>query len=230
MDSYESFTRLLRKDEGQVLRDKLTAFLMSFRQQHKLLSLAQQRRQIAAFMASIGQDSNNHICFMQDGNFDKELVREGWEKLVMAKLYDVVFAAPGTDETASNFVLVKKIETYAWIEERHLDLGISFSLGLEVAQAELLRINGFRSPRDKLVILQNVLQLLADLIKKKTEGSPTATDSLLPTLILVIIRANPNKFISNLKYVMRYRSFYEMEKGENQFCMTNYVFFEIYIR
>ena len=143
----------------------------------------------------------------------------------MAKVFDQVFAPPGTDETASNFVLVKKIETYGWIEERHLDLAINFSLGLEVAQAELLRINGFRSPRDKLAVLQNVLQLLVDLIKKKTDGTASATDSLLPSLILVIIRANPSKLISNLKYVMRYRNSHEMEKGENQFCMTNFVLY-----
>lgn len=76
MESYEDFIIMLRQDEGQVLRDKLTAFLVNFREQHKMLSLAQQRRQIAAFLASIGTDSNNHLCFMKEGNFDKEMVSE----------------------------------------------------------------------------------------------------------------------------------------------------------
>lgn len=146
----------------------------------------------------------------------------------MSKVFESVFGAPTTDEKNSNFVLTKKIETFGWIEERHLDLNINFSLSLEVAQAELLRINGFRSPRDKLIILQNVLQLIVDLIKKKGDSGNANGDSLLPTLILVIIRANPPQMISNIKYVMRYRNAKEMEKGNNQYCMTNFVIFDCF--
>jgi hypothetical protein len=91
---------------------------------------------------------------------DPAQVKEGWEKLVMSKIYDRVFGAPGTDESKSNAQLTRKMDSYRWIEERHLDLPFQFQLSLEVAQAELLRVNGFRSPRDKLVIMQNVLQLI----------------------------------------------------------------------
>jgi hypothetical protein len=181
---------------------------------------------IHQFLTQINEDSSNHITFIDPDSqeFDAENVKEGWEKLVMTKVFEAVFGAPGTEETRSNQVLQKKIETYSWIEERHLDLSINYSLSLEVAQAELLRINGFRSPRDKLVILQNVMQLIVELIKKKTGSDSTTNDALLPTLILVIIRANPPNLISNVKYVTRFRNPAEMEKGNNQFCMTNMVY------
>ena len=120
----------------------------------------------------------------------------------MSKLFDLLFGAPNTDEGRSNYVLAKKIETYKWIEERHLELPINFNLSLEVAQAELLRINGYRAPLDKLIILQNVLQLIVDLIKKKGNTENITNDSLLPTLILVVLRANPPNMISNIKYVL----------------------------
>jgi hypothetical protein len=177
------------------------------------------------FLTQINEDSNNHIAFIDPDTqeFDAENVKEGWEKLVMTKVFDAVFGAPGTEEPRSNQVLQKKMETYSWIEERHLDLAINYSLSLEVAQAELLRINGFRSPRDKLVILQNVMQLIVELIKKKTGNDSTTNDALLPTLILVIIRANPPNLISNVKYITRFRNPAEVEKGNNQFCMTNMV-------
>lgn len=169
-------------------------------------------------------DSDKHLAFIDESiTLDAESIQEGWEKLVMSKLFEIVFKAPNTDESRSDYVLQKKIETYAWIEERHLDLNFSFGLTLEMAQAELLRMNGFRSPKDKLIIFHNVLQLLVDLIKKRGDGSQTSTDSLLPTLILVIIRAKPANMISNVKYVMRYRNAKIMEQGENQYCLTNYV-------
>jgi hypothetical protein len=167
------------------------------------------------------EDSKNHITFVdpETNEYDECNTKEGWEKLVTTKLFDLIFGAPGTEEPRSNQVLKEKIQSYAWIEERHLDLSIHYSLALEVVQAELLKLNGYRSPRDKLIILQNVMQLIADLIKKKigTEGN---NDALLPTLILVILRTNPPDLISNVKYITRFRNPTEMEKGNNQFCMT----------
>jgi hypothetical protein len=138
----------------------------------------------------------------------------------MTKVFDFVFGAPNTEEPRSNQILKNKVETYQWIEERHLDLSINFSLSLEVVQAELLRINGFRSPRDKLVILENVIRLIVDLIKKRTGAVSPNNDSLLPSLILVIIRSNPPNLISNVKYITRFRNPEEMEKGSNQYVMT----------
>ncbi|KAJ3333533.1 hypothetical protein HDU91_002908, partial [Kappamyces sp. JEL0680] len=184
-------------------------------------NLSTKRKLIAAFLAQIVADSDKHLAFVSPDEtqaFDEENVSEGWEKV-----FECVFGAPSTDESRSNYVLEKKIQTYGWIEERHLDLALNFNLSLEVAQAELLRINGFRSPRDKLIILQNVLQIIVDLVKKKSNGENTANDALLPTLILVLIRANPPNMISNVKYISRYRNAAEMEKGSNQYCMTNYM-------
>jgi hypothetical protein len=197
---------------------------MTFRQNAK--TVQQQRKLISSFIASIVQDSHQHIVFIDPitQEYDEEHVAEGWEKLVMTKLFDAVFDGPGGVEKRASSELAKKIQTYSWIEERHLDLKINFSLSLEVAQAELLRINGFRSPRDKLVILQNVVQLIVDLIKKRASGDLTTNnDAILPTLILVIIRANPPNMISNIKYITRFRSASEMEKGSNQFCITSMV-------
>ncbi|RKO85486.1 hypothetical protein BDK51DRAFT_32351, partial [Blyttiomyces helicus] len=105
--------------------------------------------------------------------------------------------------------------------EQHLDLPITLQSSLEVAQGELLRINGFKAPRDKLTILYNTTQVVVDLIKKGGASENAGNDHLLPALILVIIRANAPQLISNIKYVMRFRNQAELDKGENQFCLTN---------
>ncbi|KAJ3306727.1 hypothetical protein HDV03_004358 [Kappamyces sp. JEL0829] len=224
---YESFIACLKKEEAEILKQKLSNFVVDFKQRSSHgANLSTKRKLIAAFLAQIVADSDKHLAFVSPDEtqaFDEENVSEGWEKLVLSKVFECVFGAPSTDESRSNYVLEKKIQTYGWIEERHLDLALNFNLSLEVAQAELLRINGFRSPRDKLIILQNVLQIIVDLVKKKSNGENTANDALLPTLILVLIRANPPNMISNVKYISRYRNAAEMEKGSNQYCMTNYM-------
>ncbi|KAI8929964.1 hypothetical protein BC831DRAFT_441745 [Entophlyctis helioformis] len=220
---YEAFVAHLKKPEAAGLTAHLKQFLVKFNETPNILQA--QRKLVASFLDYIYAESSDHPAFRgpaADDLPDVENIREGWEKLIMSKIFDRVFTAPGTDETRSNLVLQRKIESFAWIDERHLDIPMTFNLSLEIAQAELLRINGFKSPRDKLVILQNVLQIVVDLIKKNTrDGESAGNDNLLPTLILVVIRANPPNMISNIKYIMRFRNAQELEKGPNQYCMTN---------
>ena len=142
----------------------------------------------------------------------------------MTKVFESVFHGPKNEEKRTGQTLADKIGTYSWIEERHLDLDINYSLSLEVVQAELLRINGFRAPRDKLITIQNVMRLIVELISKKSgKVGDACTDCILPTLILTIIRANPPDIISNVKYITRFRSSVDMEQGNNQYLMTTMV-------
>lgn len=195
---YEKFISQLRTPEASFLKEKLQNFVDDF--QRTNLAPGQQRKSISSFLQAITRDSQDHIAFMSssDNSYDAVHVSEGWEKVVMSKVFDKVFS--NGEETRSNAFLAKKIDTFRWINERHLDLNINFSLGLEVAQAELLRVNGYRAPRDKLIIFQNVLQLIVDLIKKRGSSEAINNDSLLPTLILVVIRASPPNIISNIKF------------------------------
>ena len=85
-------------------------------------------------------------------------------QLVMSKVFDRVFTPPSTDEAKSNSILQKKIESHYWVEERHLDIPCQFNLSLEYAQAELHRINGFKAPRDKLIVMQNTLNLVVGIV------------------------------------------------------------------
>ncbi|KAH6563596.1 hypothetical protein BASA50_001633 [Batrachochytrium salamandrivorans] len=220
---FEHFVAQLRHKNGADLTAQLKAFLVRFNEYPNVLQ--GQRKLVGSFLDHIYSESIDHIAFQgptENEPADVENIREGWEKLVMSKVYDRVFSAPGTDEQRSNAILERKFESFSFIEERHLDIGCSFNLSLEVAQAELLRINGYKSPRDKLVILQNVLQLVVDLIKRSDpDGDGASNDNLLPTLILVFIRAKPSNMISNIKYIMRFRNSHELEKGSNQYCVTN---------
>jgi Rab5 GDP/GTP exchange factor len=192
---YERFVTQLKAPEGEELRATFQDFLVNFHSGPRML--AYQRKQVSSFLKSINEKSITSGVFGVETDVDIENVSEGWEKLVMSQVFDRVFTGVG-DESKANAAVSKKMETFAWIEERHLDLTINFSLNLEIASAELLRINGYKSPRDKLVIMTNVMQLVTDLIKKSSPGSGESVnqDTILPTLILVIIRANPPNMVS----------------------------------
>ncbi|KAJ3414502.1 hypothetical protein HDV05_006504 [Chytridiales sp. JEL 0842] len=215
---YDAFLNLLRQPEAAGLTFELKSFLAAFRSQKR--PLVEQRRAVASFLENIYAETIQNTLFSHvTEDEDLENIREGWEKLLMIKLYDATFGGPGTDEHKMTDYLNKKIQTFSWVQERHLDLTFQLGASLELAQAEMLRVNGFRCPKDKLTIFMNVLQIVVDLIKKQNMNA--SSDDLLPILILVIIRSNPPDLISNLKYIMRFRNQTELEKGNIQFCVTS---------
>ncbi|KAI8823740.1 uncharacterized protein EV422DRAFT_522174 [Fimicolochytrium jonesii] len=220
MVDYEHFLAQLRQKEAAPLMAHLKSFLARFNSEKR--PILQHRKLVASFLHYIyGESLQNDIFAHCTSDDDLENIREGWEKLVMMNIYDRVFGAAETDDTKLGNHLQRKIDSFQWVQEQHLDLPFSFHHTLEVAQAELLRLNGFRAPRDKLVILQNTAQIVVDLIKKASENDAAGNDHLLPTLILTIIRANPPNLIANIKYIMRFRNQTELDKGTNQFCITN---------
>ncbi|KAI8910239.1 hypothetical protein EDD86DRAFT_246628 [Gorgonomyces haynaldii] len=203
MIDYESFVTKLKTPSGDGLRKQFQLFLNQFSQVHGLPS---QRRFISTFLKQIIQDSLQSDTFKENDQVDEENVKEGWEKLVLSQVFDRIFVVG--EEAKANVILQQKMTQFSWIQEKHLDIPIQFSLKLEVASAELLKVNGYKAPRDKLVVMQNVMQIVVDLISKS--NAVANQDILLPTLILVIVRANPANMISNIKYMGAVSFIYNM--------------------
>ncbi|KAK9370448.1 hypothetical protein V1509DRAFT_575558 [Lipomyces kononenkoae] len=142
---------------------------------------------------------------------------EGMEKLIMNRLYSQTFSPeiPRSRRTFSHEedllrdnVLQEKERIWSWIEARHLDVEQSIIDSGErfilLAEDELLKINNYRAPRDKIICILNCCKVIFGLLRQtKTEES---ADKFLPILIYVVIKAQPRHLVSNVQYIMRFRS------------------------
>ncbi|GJE98547.1 hypothetical protein PsYK624_147790 [Phanerochaete sordida] len=149
-----------------------------------------------------------------DAEFDNAM--EGMEKLVMNRLYDYTFTPqvvrmvpprPVTsDDLERDRVLSQRIALFRWIEPHHLDIpdGPGFEGFLMFAQQELLKINHYKAPRDKLICILNSCKVIFGLIRHmhKEEGA----DSFIPILIYVVLKANPDHLLSNVEFINRFRN------------------------
>ncbi|KAI9480526.1 MAG: hypothetical protein EXX96DRAFT_563123 [Benjaminiella poitrasii] len=147
--------------------------------------------------------------------------KEGMEKLVMNRLYHVTFCPSTTDDKERDEILQQKISIFRWIREKHLDIpeteyNESF---LTFAESEILKINNYKSPRDKLICILNCCKVIFGLIKH-VEGDAGGADKFLPILIYVVIRANPPKLVSNVQYIYRFRN-PEQLQAEAGYYLTN---------
>ncbi|KAG1045841.1 hypothetical protein G6F43_011217 [Rhizopus delemar] len=132
--------------------------------------------------------------------------KEGMEKLVMNRLYNATFSPNTMDDKEKDNILHHKISIFRWIREKHLDIpqtedNESF---LAFAESELLKMNNYKAPRDKLICILNCCKVIFGLIKHMNNEEGGA-DVFLPLLIYVVIRANPPRLISNVQYISRFR-------------------------
>ncbi|KAL4787220.1 hypothetical protein BJX76DRAFT_319204 [Aspergillus varians] len=105
-------------------------------------------------------------------------------------------------------VLAQKMRIYSWVQEEHLDIAPVNSSGrrfLNLAQQELMKINGYRAPRDKVICILNCCKVIIGLLRNAKKGD-TSADSFVPLLIYVVLQANPEHLVSNIQYILRFRN------------------------
>ncbi|KAI9223772.1 hypothetical protein BC828DRAFT_354604 [Blastocladiella britannica] len=150
-----------------------------------------------------------------------ENAREGMEKLLMNKLHQYTFSPSTADDGAKDEVLYKKIQILQWIELKHLDIHLESEVSgpfLRVAQKELLKMNEYKAPRDKLICILNACKLIFGLLK--TSGNSETADSFLPLLIFTVLQANPPHLVSNIQYISRFRHPAKLQ-SEAGYYLTN---------
>ncbi|KAG2209405.1 hypothetical protein INT47_008247, partial [Mucor saturninus] len=149
-----------------------------------------------------------------------ENAKEGMEKLVMNRLFNVTFSPSTMDDKEKDEILHHKINIFRWIREEHLDIPVTKDNDsfLVFAESELLKMNNYKAPRDKLICILNCCKVIFGLMKHM-EGDEGA-DVFLPMLIYVVIRANPPRLISNVQYISRFRN-PDLLRSEAGYYLTN---------
>lgn len=149
------------------------------------------------------------------GETDFENAKEAMEKLVMNRLYPYTFTpavqkegrwAVQTDDLERDRVLQQRIALFGWLKEEHLDVPVGdHSRGfIEFSIQELLKINHYKAPRDKLICILNCCKVIFGMIRHLS--TQENADTFIPVLIFVVLKANPEHLISNVEYISRFRN------------------------
>ncbi|KAJ2630483.1 hypothetical protein IW137_004987, partial [Coemansia sp. RSA 1287] len=149
--SYNEFLAQLRNPSAKPVARTVKSFLTEFGR--RPMTLAEQVRFVHDFLEFIGGKMRECAEWqaMDEREFDN--AREGMEKLVMNRLYSVCFSPTTSDDGDKDHVLREKMSLFRWIREEHLDVEPSpqNAAFLQFAKSELLKMNNFKSPRDKAI-------------------------------------------------------------------------------
>ncbi|KAF9497134.1 hypothetical protein BDN71DRAFT_1388169 [Pleurotus eryngii] len=228
---FQKFLDQMKSRSAEPVAKYLRSFLSNFAK--KTFTIGDQVKIINDFLNFISIRMREVDAWKAASDVEFDYAMEGMEKLVMNRLYEFTFtpqvarAAPPrpitSDDLEKDRILSQRIGLFGWIEEKHLDIPVGEgSKGfLMFAQQgmllihnvlhdrsspplELLKINHYKAPRDKLICILNCCKVIFGLIRhlRKEEGA----DSFVPILIFVVLKANPDHLISNVEFINRFRN------------------------
>jgi hypothetical protein len=165
-----------------------------------------------------------HPLWRNDSGAEWEATNEELERFVMGKLHAVTFAAhPACARRDAR--LAARLQALSFVGPRHLDLAEPSELlapGWRLAQAALRDVDGARAPADKLTCIMNACRIIALLLQMAAEergrgDRGVGADDFLPALIYTVIRAQPRRLYSNLRFIGEFRSPSKLMSEEGYF-------------
>lgn len=147
------------------------------------------------------------------------------ERYLTIQIYEWAFKPNFSDDETKDLQLQKRIRSLHWITAEILDAAINEDntkekMFLDDAITAMIEMNTVNCPQDKLDCIVRCCKSVSEAIRAHTTTMVNA-DDFLPTLILVLIRANPTLLHSNIQFVMRFSRPSLINSGEAGYMFTN---------
>ncbi|CED82917.1 Vacuolar assembly/sorting protein VPS9 [Phaffia rhodozyma] len=223
---FPKFLEQLKSKPAEPVAKYLKSFLMNFAK--KSFSMNEMIKLIHDFLQFISARMREVPPWKGMSELEFDTALDCMEKLVMNRLHPFTFTPVidsskhhiTTDDLERDKILHQRIGLFGWLEGKHLDVLNEDDLDrdqvegyLKFAMDEMIKMNHYKAPRDKLICILNSCKVIFGMIRqlsanknsgKKAEGS--GADTFIPILILVVLKANPEHLISNVEYINRFRS------------------------
>ncbi|KAI9440627.1 hypothetical protein H4582DRAFT_2212053 [Lactarius indigo] len=218
---FQKFLDQMKTKSAEPVARYLRSFLSNFAK--RTFTVTDQVKLINDFLNFISQKMREADIWKlaSDSEFDNAM--EGMEKLVMNRLYDYTFTPQiahsnpprpiTTDDLERDRVLGQRIALFGWIEPSHLDVPyrrrlewffIICTTRFAQPYPQLVKINHYKAPRDKLICILNCCKVIFGLIRHL--NSEESADTFVPILIYVVLKANPEHLLSNVEFINRFRN------------------------
>ncbi|XP_014681413.1 PREDICTED: GTPase-activating protein and VPS9 domain-containing protein 1-like [Priapulus caudatus] len=147
------------------------------------------------------------------------------ERSLMSQIYIYAIYPNGDGDILRDQLLQEHIKKLSKvITPNHRDLKINKVFLHECpwpsAQAEIVTINAYKTPKDKLQCVIRCCSTIMNLLSLASDKSVPAADDFTPVIVYVIIKANPPSLLSTVQYV---NSFYEKRlSGEESYWWAQF--------
>ncbi|KAJ3590191.1 hypothetical protein NHX12_008145 [Muraenolepis orangiensis] len=154
-----------------------------------------------------------------------ESVMDEVEKYMMSRLYEGVFCPESTDDEDKDLAIQKRIRALHWVTIEMLCVPVDEEIpevsdSVVKAITDVIEMDSKLVPKHKLACITRCSKHIFTAIKA-TKQEPASADDFLPTLIYIVLKANPPRLQSNIQYVTRFCNPSRIMTGEDGYYFTN---------
>ncbi|WOO77015.1 Vacuolar protein sorting-associated protein 9a [Vanrija pseudolonga] len=225
--NFAGFLKDLRSRPADPIARYLKSFLTNFAK--KPFTINEQIKLVRDFLSFIAEKMRVVEPWKSQSPAEFDNALEAMEKLVMNRLYPFTFTPQltngqtiTTDDLERDAVFEQRVRLFSWVRGYHLDVPENEATQgfLGFAEQELLKINHYKAPRDKMICILNCCKVIFGLIRHTAGSDATSADAFVPILIFVVLRAAPENMLSNIEYISRFRNAEKLQ-GEAGYYLSS---------
>ncbi|XP_072909619.1 rab5 GDP/GTP exchange factor isoform X2 [Hemitrygon akajei] len=208
---------------GQDILKQCRAFIENM-QHKKELSIEEQSECVQDFYQNMVDRLQSHSSFKGSPE-GIEKIMDQIENYMMTRLYKTVFCPETTDDEKKDLAVQKRIRALHWVTLEMLCVPVNeeihevYELVVKAITA-VIEMDSRRVPREKLTCITKCSKHIFNAIKI-TKNEPASADDFLPTLIYIVLKANPPRLQSNIQYITRFCNPSRLMTGEDGYYFTN---------
>ncbi|XP_065115906.1 rab5 GDP/GTP exchange factor isoform X5 [Paramisgurnus dabryanus] len=172
------------------------------------------------------QNMSDRLMNYFKGSSEKvDRVMDQVEKYIMTRLYKSVFCPETTDDEKKDLVTQRRIRALHWVTIQMLCVPVDEEIpevsdSVVKAITDVIEMDSKRVPKDKLACITSCSKHIFNAIRI-TKNEPASADDFLPTLIYIVLKANPPRLQSNIQYITRFCNPSRLMTGEDGYYFTN---------
>jgi len=202
----QSFIEKVHKRVEVLPIDEISAMVQNFYQ-----ALAR-RLEVHENFSGLSEEERSHICDLT-------------ERYIMVCCYKPLFCPFSSEDEEKDLEIQARIRSLNWVTAAHLECPFKETAPevrdlIYLAINDILELDGSKAPQDKLASVVSCAKKIFTVLQAG-DCAVASADDFLPSLIYILLKANPPRIMSNINFITRFSNESRLRSGEEGYYFTN---------
>ncbi|XP_054720105.1 rab5 GDP/GTP exchange factor-like isoform X2 [Uloborus diversus] len=188
-------------------------------------SIDEQSEVMQDFYNFMSNRLETHPAYQDLNSEQVDVLIDKIEEKLMIHMHTTVYHLITSENEEKDLALQNRIRALNWITPQRLGMEINESLPgvralVDDAINDIVEMDSKIAPQEKISCIVKCSRNIFNIINL-CQGVTASADEFLPAMVYIVLRANPTRLQSNIKYITSYSIPIRLRSGEGAYYFTN---------